>query len=66
MIPNFPIIAACALITFITGQIYFHESLFGGSKWHYIAHIPKDKRTDINNLKLLLTFLLNFLIALAF
>jgi hypothetical protein len=64
MIPNFLVIAACSLIPFLIAFIWYSPSLFGGDNWNKIADIPADKAAvAVKPLKLVLSILLNFLLA---
>lgn len=63
MLPNFGILAASALIPMVLGYIWFHPNLFGGNKWYDLAKLHGDDRSDVSNVKLFFTLILNFIIA---
>lgn len=64
MIPNILVILASALIPFSFAYVWFHESVFGGAKWHAMADMSAEKAaTPVTPFKLLLSIVLNILIA---
>jgi len=63
MLPNFLVLLGAAFIPCIIGYIWFSPAVFGGEKWFNMAQMPVDKRTPASGLKILLTMLLNFLVA---
>jgi len=63
MTPNMLILALLSLIPFAFAYLWFHPQLFGGERWFAASEMPIDKRTAVKPLKLLLSILLNFLLA---
>ncbi len=63
MIPNVLVLAGCALIPFLFAMVWFHKSLFGGTNWHDITEMPDSKKTPVKPIKLVLSLLLNFMLA---
>jgi len=64
MTPNIPIILAAALIPFVIATLWFHKSLFGGTHWHEIAELSKEKAASpVKPIKLFLSILLNIFLA---
>lgn len=64
MWPNFIVIGGCALIPFLIGFVWFHPNLFGGTYWQHITNLTNQQMDKpIKPLQLLLSLLLNFLIA---
>lgn len=63
MIPNIYVIAGTALIPFLFGYIWFHPKAFGGEVWYDAARLTGSDRSEVSKGKLLLTLILNFLIA---
>lgn len=64
MTPNFIVIIASALIPFIFAYIWFHKSLFGGTKWHAMADMSAEKSASpVTPLKLLCSIVLNIFLA---
>lgn len=63
MTPNLVTLALVSLIPFAFAYLWFHPNVFGGSKWYSMAELPDEKRGKVAISRLLLTLLLNFLLA---
>ena len=65
MLPNFPIIALCALIPFFIAYIWFHPRVFGGETWASLANLTKEQNDKkIKPLQLLMSVVLNLLLSM--
>ena len=65
MTPNYLVILASALIPFAIAFIWFHKSVFGGTKWSAMSEMPAEKAaTPVKTGKMLLSLLLNVLLAM--
>lgn len=63
MIPNIPVLAACSLIPFLFGYVWFHPKVFGGETWYDVARLVGAERAEVSKVKVFSTLILNFLIA---
>ena len=64
MFPNFLVLIGVAFIPLILGYIWFHPNVFGGKTWQTLANLTDEQmNSEIKPWQLLLTILLNFLIA---
>ncbi|PCJ64111.1 MAG: hypothetical protein COA58_14085 [Bacteroidetes bacterium] len=65
MTPNFTILALCSFIPFLVATIWYHSSLFGGDTWNKLVGLTdQQSKTKIKPVKLIISILLNFIIAL--
>ena len=64
MTPNFLVLLGTAFIPFLLAYIWFHDSVFGGKRWHAMADMSTEKTASpVKPMKLLLSLLLNALLA---
>lgn len=62
--PNLLVLVGASFIPFLLAYIWFHPAVFGGDKWTQIAGMSAEKgATPVKPVKLLLSIVLNFLIA---
>lgn len=64
MTPNIIVIIAAAFIPFVVALVWFHKGLFGGTNWHSIAEMPRDKAASpVRPIKLFLSIVLNLFLS---
>ena len=64
MTPNFLVILGSALIPFVIAIGWFHKNLFGGTNWHEMSDMSKEKAASpVKPLKLFLSIILNIFLA---
>ena len=65
MLPNIPVIAACAFIPFFIAYLWFHPKAFGGSNWQKTAQLTDAQMAKtIKPLQLIASIFLNLLLAI--
>lgn len=64
MTPNFLVLLAAAVVPFVIMMFWFHPRVFGHEKWKNVASLTDEAHnTQVKPLRLMLTFVFNFLIA---
>ncbi len=63
MLPNIFVWIVATLVPFFFGYVWFHPKVFGGETWYQLAKLRGEDRKPATPLNLVLSLVLNFLIA---